>query len=72
MHAHKPVVACLLVWLGSLTMDGVSLPAIPSEQIRKRTMEKVRAAYKLFVSDRGNDTMRKARLEVFTMYDPNW
>ena len=51
-------------------MDRVSLPA--SEQIRKRTMEKVRAAYKLFVSDRGNDTMRKARLEVFTMYDPNW
>ena len=64
------MVACLLVWLVSLTMDRVSLPA--SEQIRKRTMEKVRAAYKLFVSDRGNDTMRKARLEVFTMYDPNW
>ena len=35
-------------------------------------MEKVRAVWRLFVSDAGDEAMRDARVEITTLYDPHW
>ena len=41
-------------------------------EVRKLTLERVRALWKMFYADGGNLKMREARLEVAGLLDPNW